>query len=326
MRAADPPLQGLTVLERGWLSSNSLLIHPAAGEPGAVLVDSGHVNHAAQTVALVGKALANAPLSRLINTHLHSDHCGGNAALQRAFGVPTAVPPGEAAAAREWDQAALSYQFTGQRIERFGVDAELTPGQAFVAGGREWQVIAAPGHDPHSVLLFDAAQGVLVSADALWENGFGVVFPEVAGEPGFDDVAVVLDRIAALPVRLVVPGHGRPFEDVAGALARARKRLHSLKADPARHARHALKVLIKFHLMEEGRQPRAEVLDWAVGTPFLTDLWQRFAPSGVASARTWTGQLVDELMASGALAGRGGVICDAPGGAARPAPALTPRP
>ncbi|MDH4052416.1 MAG: hypothetical protein OEU93_12650, partial [Rubrivivax sp.] len=65
---------------------------------------------------------------------------------------------------------------------------------------------------------------------------------------------------------------------------------------------------------------------WAVGTPFLTDLWQRFAPSGVASARTWTGQLVDELMASGALAGRGGVICDAPGGAARPAPALTPRP
>ncbi|MDH5340175.1 MAG: MBL fold metallo-hydrolase, partial [Rubrivivax sp.] len=211
MRAADPPLQGLTVLERGWLSSNSLLIHPAAGEPGAVLVDSGHVNHAAQTVALVGKALANAPLSRLINTHLHSDHCGGNAALQRAFGVPTAVPPGEAAAAREWDQAALSYQFTGQRIERFGVDAELTPGQAFVAGGREWQVIAAPGHDPHSVLLFDAAQGVLVSADALWENGFGVVFPEVAGEPGFDDVAVVLDRIAALPVRLVVPGHGRPF-------------------------------------------------------------------------------------------------------------------
>ena len=33
------PLDGLTVLERGWLSSNNLLIHPAAGEPGAVLCD-----------------------------------------------------------------------------------------------------------------------------------------------------------------------------------------------------------------------------------------------------------------------------------------------
>ena len=46
------PLDGLRVFERGWLSSNNLLIHAAPGEPGAVLVDTGHVNHAPQTVAL----------------------------------------------------------------------------------------------------------------------------------------------------------------------------------------------------------------------------------------------------------------------------------
>ena len=43
------PLAGLTVLQRGWLSSNNVLIHPTPGEPGAVLVDASHVNHAAQT-------------------------------------------------------------------------------------------------------------------------------------------------------------------------------------------------------------------------------------------------------------------------------------
>jgi len=35
--AMHPSLTGLTVLERGWLSSNNILIHAAEGEPGAVL-------------------------------------------------------------------------------------------------------------------------------------------------------------------------------------------------------------------------------------------------------------------------------------------------
>ena len=89
-------LGGLAVLERGWLSSNNVVIHAAAGEPGAVLVDTGHVGHAEQTVALVRHALRGEPLARIVNTHLHSDHCGGNAALQRAFGAPITVPPGNA--------------------------------------------------------------------------------------------------------------------------------------------------------------------------------------------------------------------------------------
>ena len=120
-------------------------------------------------------------------------------------------------------------------------------------GARDWQVLAAPGHDPQSVMLFDARHGVLISADALWENGFGVVFPELEGEAAFDDVAHVLDLIEALPVRCVIPGHGAPFTDVAGALQRARSRLAGFRADPARHLRHGAKVLLKYHLMEEQR-------------------------------------------------------------------------
>jgi hypothetical protein len=137
------------------------------------------------------------------------------------------------------------------------------------------------------VMLFDRAQGVLLSADALWENGFGLVFPELEGEPAFDDVGEVLDAIAALPVRLVVPGHGRPFDDVSGALERARSRLQGLRSDPARHARHALKVLVKYHVMEEREQALDALLDWAEATPLLRGLWLRHPPAGVASARAW---------------------------------------
>lgn len=308
--AAASPLAGLTVLERGWLSSNNLLIHPAAGEAGAVLVDASHVTHAAQTVALLRHALAGQRLLRVYNTHLHSDHCGGNAALQREFGAGIVVPPGHAQAVRDWDTMTLTHGSTGQRSERFTIDGTLAPGEHFVAGGRRWDAHAAPGHDPHSLMLHDAANGVLISADALWEYGFGVVFPEIDGAPGFDDVSRVLDLIEALPVRVVIPGHGAPFTDVAGALARARSRLAGFVAQPERHARHAVKVLVKYHVMEERTIPLETLLRWAADTPLLHALWHRFGVDDEPSALRWCERFVHELVKGGALALRDGIVHD----------------
>ncbi|MBL8289721.1 MAG: MBL fold metallo-hydrolase [Rubrivivax sp.] len=312
----SPLLAGLTVLERGWLSSNNVVIHGAPGEAGAVLVDSGHVVHAAQTLALVKHALQRAdgtaqPLARIVNTHLHSDHCGGNALLQRELaGVPIVIPPGEAEAVRQWDVERLSHDDFGRR-ERFTIAGTLAPGDHFTAAGRRWEAHAAPGHDPHSLVLFDATHGVLLSADALWANGFGVVFPELIGESGFAEVAATLDMIERLPVRLVVPGHGAPFADVAQALARARSRLAAFRADPARHARHAAKVIVKYHVMEERSLARAELLHWAATAPLVRDVWQRFGRGGegaAASAAQWIDGFIDELLAAG-------VIGREPGGA-----------
>ena len=302
-------LQGLTVLERGWLSSNNVLIRGATGESGAVLVDTGHVLHAEQTVALVRHALNGEHLHRIVNTHLHSDHCGGNAALQRAFGAPIVVPPGNADAVVVWDTTRLTHASTGQYSERFTHAAVLAPGESFIAGGRRWDALAAPGHDPFSLMLFDAARGVLISADALWKNGFGVVFPEIDGEPGFADVGAVFDVIEQLPVRVVIPGHGAPFTNVAGALARARARLASFRQHPERHARHGAKVMIKYHVMEERRIARDALLQWADATPFLQSAWRHFGGAGV-TLTAWCAGFVDELIAQGALARDGAFVLD----------------
>ncbi len=301
-------LPGVTVLQRGWLSSNNVLLHGEGA--GAVLVDTGHVLHAAQTVALVQHALRGETLARVVNTHLHSDHCGGNATLQRHFGCTLTIPPGLWAAVQAWDEVALSYAPTGQRCERFTADARLQPGTELQVGRQRWLALAAPGHDPHSLILFNAEAGVVITADALWERGFGVVFPELEGDAGFDDVARVLDLIESLDARWAIPGHGAPFADLPGALREARQRLAAFRADPRRHARHALKALLKYHLLEEGQQALPELLHWFTTVGLYGLVWQRAGcPAG--SLQAYGESLVRELQGAGVLALRDGVVFNA---------------
>lgn len=290
----------ITVFERGWLSSNNILLQ---GEQ-AVLVDSGYATHAAQTVALVEEALHGQALSLLINTHLHSDHCGGNAALQQRYPtLRTEVPAGEASAVAMWDQGALSYRATGQQCPRFRAQGTVTGQTERQLGDRRWEVHAAPGHDPHSVMLFEPESRTLISADALWEHGFGVVFPELIGEPSFAEVAATLDHIERLDPRWVVPGHGRVFSDVGTALSTARRRLDGMVRDPVKHARHAFKVLIKFKLLEQQRMSTAQWAEWRDATPYFKAIHTRFF--GARALESLSEELLDELIGSGAACREG---------------------
>jgi glyoxylase-like metal-dependent hydrolase (beta-lactamase superfamily II) len=308
MPPAALQLPGITVFERGWLSSNNVLLH-GDGE-GAVLVDASHQLHGAQTIALVRHALQGEGLRCVVNTHLHSDHCGGNAALQRAFGCRISIPPGQWAAVAAWDETALSYTPTGQRCERFVADTPLEPGQTLTVGRQRWLALAAPGHDPHSLILFNEDAGVVITADALWERGFGVVFPELEGEAAFDDVAAVLDLIESLGARWAVPGHGAPFSDIPAALVLARQRLAAFRAAPQRHARHALKALVKYHLLEEQQQALPALMDWFASASLYAAVWQRLGrPSG--SLQAFAEVIVQELSDAGVIRLQDGVVFNA---------------
>jgi len=237
----------IQVFERGWLSSNNVLL---VDDACAALVDTGYATHAPQTLALVQRSLGARPLDLIVNTHLHSDHCGGNALLQASWPCRTAIPAPEADAVRGWDEARLTFRATGQTCERFSFTETIAPDMHLKLGALDWQVLGAPGHDPHSLMLYCEEERVLISADALWENGFGVIFPELEGESGFAEEQAVLEAIAKLDVRTVIPGHGAPFTNVAQALERAFSRVAWLRADPARNAKNALKVLIVFRLFD----------------------------------------------------------------------------
>ena len=299
---------GVSVLERGWLSSNNIVIQ---GADGTALIDSGYCTHAPQTLALLASALQGRVLDLLLNTHLHSDHCGGNAALQAAYPqLQTHIPPGGSAHVAQWDAQALSYLPTGQTCPPFEFNSTLKPGTDIRLGDLPWQIHAAPGHDPHSVILFEPVSRTLVSADALWERGFGVVFPELDGVGAFDEVAQTLDVIEALQPATVVPGHGAPFASgITEAIAFARKRLDGFVANPAKHLQYAAKVLLKFKLLELQHIEASALTAWAQSTSYLKSLLARQSPDQPFSASVEA--LLQDLVRSGAARVQGSMVYNA---------------
>jgi glyoxylase-like metal-dependent hydrolase (beta-lactamase superfamily II) len=290
-------IPGLQVFERGWLSANNILLSDA---DSSTLIDSGYVTHQDQTLLLLQNALGTKPLDRLVNTHLHSDHCGGNALLQRVYPqLTTLIPPGESEAVSRWDAEALSYESTGQECPRFTFTDVLRPGQSLKMAKLDWHVMAAPGHDPHSVILFEPQRRILISADALWANGFGVVFPELEGISAFDEVAATLDLIESLDAQWVIPGHGPVFLGVDVALKNARQKLNGFVQNPAKHAKYGAKVLLKYKLLELSKVPLQQFVAWATQVRYFKVLHQTYSPN--ASVQDWVLEMLKDLERSNAL-------------------------
>lgn len=291
---------GIRVLERGWLSSNNILIDD--GE-GCTLIDSGYVAHAAQTLLLLQHALAGKRLTRLINTHCHSDHMGGNASLARAHGCRISIPAGEAGVIAAWDEDAMMLASTGQSAERFSYSDTLAEGDVLELGGLTWQALAAPGHDPNALLFYAPEARLLITGDALWENGFGIIFPELFGQSGYAAARSTLETIARLEVDIVIPGHGAPFGDIGKALATAFARLDAYERDPTKLARHSLKVMLSFLLMIRGSIAEAELPGILADVSIYAEVNRRFLRLTELQLRDY---LVSDLERARALTRRDG--------------------
>lgn len=291
---------GASWLQRGWLSANNIVFRGDDRAPGSV-VDTGYVAHAAQTVALVRHALGDRPLGQVVNTHLHSDHCGGNAALARTWpDVEVIIPAGYRAATSPWNEAMLSYQHTGQSCTPFTPTRFLSPGDEVVLGGRRWQVHGVQGHDPDALIFFEPEERVLISGDALWEDRLAIIFPALKdNRSGFSEAHAALDLIESLKPLWVLPGHGGVFSDIPAAIARSRTRLDGFARDPERHRLHAARALAMYHMLERRQRPRDDLIGWMSTTPvFLQAL---ACESDSASALAQATRVVDKLVADQAL-------------------------
>jgi len=305
MHAALPPQ--VHVFVRDWLSANNILLK---SRDGHVLVDTGYVRHAPLTLALLTtpRGLGNEPLARIVNTHCHSDHMGGNAAVAARYQCPIAVPKGELPLIERWDTKALLLDYADQAADRFHPDAALYPDTTYVWGDLEWRALAAPGHDMGALVFFNPEHRILVTGDALWEHGFGFVMPPEIDAAALPATRATLEMIAALDVRVVIPGHGEPFTDIGAALDRAMRRVEAFEADHLRIARHAIKVVFTFGLLDRQRMPRAEVPAHFERVGIYRDfnaLFFRLPPAKLAE------NLIGELERAGAVRDDEGILAPA---------------
>ncbi len=245
----------LRVIERGWLSANTVV---AIDDERVTLIDSGYHTHTHFLQAALKSLIGERTVDAVYNTHLHSDHCGGNAWLAEQFaGIAISIPATTAERVDQWTQAERLYDSVGQTCPRFTHTAVHGDGDILQWGGLHWRVIQSPGHDNDSVMFFNEEQRILMSADALWEQGFGVLFPLIDGLDAISDQIATLNLIESLDARVVIPGHGSVFTEVNRALDSARQRIASFVEKPERAMHNAFRVLMKFNLLEWQR------LEWS---------------------------------------------------------------
>jgi glyoxylase-like metal-dependent hydrolase (beta-lactamase superfamily II) len=83
----------------------------------------------------------------------------------------------------------------------------LQDGDVVDLGDRRFEVLHLPGHSPGSIGLWEAASGMLFSGDAVYD---GELLDDNA-DSSIPDYIATMERLRALPVRVVHGGHGESF-------------------------------------------------------------------------------------------------------------------
>jgi len=195
------------------------------------------------------RSLGNAPISRVLVTHLHPDHVGCAGWLCDRFDIDLYMTREEYLLCRIlvadtglpapdkgrsfYRSAGFSEQQMDRYIKRFGafgrVVSELPQsyrrlheGRTVNIGSNQWQVIIGRGHSPEHACLFCPELNVLISGDQILPtiSSNVSVFPT---EPAANPLAGWYQSLHRLKDMLpddvlVLPSHGKPFRGVKGRL------------------------------------------------------------------------------------------------------------
>ena len=214
---------------------------------------------------------------------------GGNAALRRAYGCPIAVPGGGSAARSRLGHRRRCCSITPTSARSASPPTKCCARARRMSGATSSGARSRPPATTWRALVFyNAEHRILISGDALWENGFGFVMPPQCDPPALPATRATLDMLAALDIRRVIPGHGEPFDDVAAALERAYRRTEAFERDPLRMARHALKVVLVFALLDRERMPLATMPEYVEPGRHLSRLQRPLLQAGARRARRAT--------------------------------------
>ena len=148
----------------------------------------------------------NLKVNYILNTHLHLDHCFGNAWAAERYGIlPMAHKEDETLLARMGEQARMFGLPFEVRTEKLG--GYLKDGDVLMLGKHEIKVIHTPGHSRGGLCFYISSAGWLISGDSLFEGSIGRT--DLDGGSYATLIKSITEGLMTLPNETVVyPGHG----------------------------------------------------------------------------------------------------------------------
>lgn len=179
---------------------------------GVVVIDSGPSRLYGEQLRRAIARVTPRPLLKVFNTHHHPDHYLGNQAFPDK---PTAALPATISGQLSEGGAFTEnlYRMAGDWMkgtESMPAREAVSPGLVTI-GGRQFELLLLSGHTQGDLAILDRQSGVLFAGDLVFWNR--------APTTPHADIATwlaALDRLEAMPFRLMVPGHGEPVSDGRG--------------------------------------------------------------------------------------------------------------
>ena len=211
------------------VAANTYVIHGPLGEPSVanqgfmnnpgwviagdqvVVIDPGSSVQAGRRIVQQIKKTTRLPVTTVYNTHIHGDHWLGNQAILEVWpkavliAHPDMIAKAQAGEAQSW----ITLMSNRTKGYTTGTRAEIptqatTDGSVTKIGNRVFTVHSS--NDAHSKtdIMIEVDNGVLFTGDNVLNKRVARM-----DDGTFAGLLKIIDRSLELPVKVVVPGHGK---------------------------------------------------------------------------------------------------------------------
>jgi glyoxylase-like metal-dependent hydrolase (beta-lactamase superfamily II) len=190
------------------------------GKQKALLFDTGM---GLDSISLLAKELTTLPIT-VLNSHTHYDHIGGNNEFENVIAMNTAFTKKNAANGYSHD--IMKGEVTPEAfcikhlpnadtaryaIKPFTISRFINDGDTINLGEKILTVIAAPGHAPDAIALYDERAGYLWTGDSFYEGPIWL-FAEgtdlAAYEKSIQKLSMLVPKL-----KYIFPAHNTPVAE-----------------------------------------------------------------------------------------------------------------